>query len=360
MSQQRSILVVDDEPGIRNVMAQFFSRWGYRCRIAENGPMALSLLQESPSQAVLSDIAMDGMSGLEVTRQVLQASPRTAVVLMTGKADVGLAIKALRLGVSDFLLKPFDLQTAQRSVEQAVCKKQAVYSTEQELHGLQSSRQNPRQREKEVTTAIAEAFHRIHSLRDLETSDHAERVSRYAVGLAQKLGLSTNKQEDLRVGALLHDIGKVVIPDHILLKSGPLTEEERYTIRKHTEAGHRILAGVPGLEGAAQIVLEHHERYDGWGYPRGLRGEEICPGARIFAVADTYDALTTDRPYRKAQSDTAAREEICRHSETQFDPRMVEAFLGISPEEWLVVLSFPEGNGGIRAVPVRNIGQLGI
>ena len=106
--------------------------------------------------------------------------------------------------------------------------------------------------------------------------------------------------------------------------------------------GHRILAGVPGLEGAAQIVLEHHERHDGRGYPRGLRGEEICVGARIFAVADTYDAITTDRPYRKAQSDTAAREEICRHSETQFDPRMVEAFLDTSPEEWLAVLSFPE------------------
>ncbi|MBI4460232.1 MAG: response regulator [Acidobacteria bacterium] len=337
--EPRSILVVDDEPGIRHVMEQFFSRRGYQCRTAESGPQALSLLHDSPSQAVLSDIEMDGMNGLEVTRRVLQASPKTVVVLMTGKTDVALAIEALRLGVSDFLLKPFGLETAQRSVERAVLMKQALRSMEHELAGMQSSLQNSLQHGKKVTTAITEAFHRMHRLRDLETSGHSARVSRYAVRLAQKMGLSTSEQEDLRSGALLHDIGKVVIPDHILMKSSPLTEEEWCIIREHTEAGFSILAGVPGLEGAARIVLEHHERYDGRGYPRGLRGDEICRGARIFAVADTYDAVTSDRPYRRAQSDAAAREEIRRYSGTQFDPRIVEAFLGTSPEEWLVALS---------------------
>ncbi|MBI4458524.1 MAG: response regulator [Acidobacteria bacterium] len=299
--EELSILVVDDEQEIRNAMAQYFSGRGYKCQTAENGDRALDLVQEYPWQAVLSDLAMEGANGLEVSRKILQSNPKTAVVLMTGKGDVRAAIEAFRLGVSDFLLKPFDLPTAQRSVERAVLKKKAEQGQEEEIQRLQDSLQ----RERAMATAIAETLHWIHNLRDLETSGHSKRVSRYAVSLGQEIGLSQGEQEILRVGGLLHDIGKVVIPDRILLKTGPPTEEEWCIIRKHSEVGHRILAGVPGFESAAQIVLEHHERYDGRGYPRGVVGEGICLGARIFAVADTYDAITpialTERRSRRGQ-----------------------------------------------------------
>ena len=139
---------------------------------------------------------------------------------------------------------------------------------------------------------------------------------------------------DIQTGGLLHDIGKVVVPDRILLKPGPLTEEERMLMEKHVQAGYAILEGILGIEGVAQIVLQHHEEYAGGGYPRGLKGEEICIGARIFAVADTYDAITSDRPYRKARSYAVARKEIRKYSGLQFDPKAVEAFLSIPAQEW--------------------------
>ena len=139
---------------------------------------------------------------------------------------------------------------------------------------------------------------------------------------------------DIRTAALLHDVGKVVVPDRVLLKPGLLTEEEWALMEKHVHAGYAIMAGIPGMEAVAQIILQHHEEYAGGGYPQGLKGEEICVGARIFAVADTFDAITSDRPYRKGRSYAVAREEICRCSGLQFDPKVVKAFLRIPVQEW--------------------------
>ena len=335
MLDQQSILVVDDEPGIRDGMAALFARRGYECRTAPSGKAALSIFHEFPSQAVLSDVGMADVDGLEVTRTVLETHPETAVVLMSGRASAEVAIEALRSGASDFLLKPLDFGTAERSVQQAVSKKQVQRKTEQELLRVQGLLHEFANHNQAMRALIAESFAKMQRMRDLETFAHVRRVTAYASRLAERMGLSAAEEEALRLGALLHDIGKVVVPDRILLKPGPLTDEECSAMKNHVEAGYRIVAGIPGLEGAARIVLEHHERYGGSGYPRALRGDQICPGARIFAVADTYDAMTQDRPYRKGQSADVAREELRRCAGTLFDPQVVAAFLEIAEAEWL-------------------------
>lgn len=335
MEEYRTMLVVDDEPAVCELIAERFSYRGYDCQTANSGRRALSLFEEVQPKIVLTDIQMPDMDGLDLTRDVLTARPETTVILMTGRPDVETAIKSFRLGASDFLIKPFDFKTLERSVRQAAWKKQALQNTEMELTELKQILKDLLKQNKAVAVRAMESFCKLLEMRDIETFAHAERVSLYACWLARKMGLSAKEQKDIRIGALLHDIGKVVVPERIFLKAGPLNEEEWLVMQKHVEAGYRVIDGIPGLEGAAQIVLHHHERFGGGGYPAELVGEEICLGARIFAVADTYDALTTARPYRPAQSDPAAREEIQKQSGQQFDPKVVEAFLAIPIAEWI-------------------------
>ncbi len=174
-------------------------------------------------------------------------------------------------------------------------------------------------------------------VRDHETEGHTRRVVLYSLTLAQRLGVPDDQQLDLRRGALMHDIGKLGIPDSILLKPGPLTEEEWELMKRHPEFGVRMLEGIIFFNRAIEIIGAHHEHFDGRGYPRGLKGEEIPLGARIFAVADAFDAITSDRPYRKAQSYAVARQEIIDGRGTQFDPIVVDAFLGVAEEEWMAL-----------------------
>ncbi len=344
MLEQRSILVVDDEPVLRDGIAEMFCRSGYACRTAKSGEDALFVFREFPSQAVLSDVLMAGMDGLEVTRNVLEYQPETAVVLMSGKPDAAVAIEALRSGASDFLLKPFGFRAAERSVEQAIFKKQATWQTNQELVRLQYLLQGLRFHSHALTESLIQSLCRLQQMRDVETYAHVRRVSHCACVLARKMGLSAEEEEALRIGALLHDIGKVIIPDQILQKPGPLTEKEWGRMKLHVETGYRLLSGIPGLQEPARIVREHHESYGGGGYPRGLRDEEICLGARIFAVADSYDAMTNDRPYRKGQSPSIAREELQRCAGAMYDPNVVAAFLEIPESEWLPAPLSPEYN----------------
>jgi putative nucleotidyltransferase with HDIG domain len=174
-------------------------------------------------------------------------------------------------------------------------------------------------------------------VRDHETEGHTRRVVLYSLSLAQKLGMPEEQQLDLRRGALMHDIGKLGIPDSVLLKKGALTEEEWEMMRRHPTLGVRMLEGIVFFKGAIEVIGSHHERYDGKGYPKGLKGEEIPLGARVFSVADALDAITSDRPYRKAQPFQVARDEITRGRGTQFDPWVVDAFLSVDQEEWLTL-----------------------
>ncbi len=255
--------------------------------------------------------------------------------------DVNSAIDALASGAYDYVLKPFNTLELRNRIIRALERRKLILDNRQYQNFLE-------QKVHEQTANLQKALHRIeiayaHTLealinaldaREHETQRHSKRVSEYTLLIAKGLGIPERDLVEIERGSLLHDIGKIGISDNILLKPGKLTEEEWKEMRKHSTIGYNILNGIDFLEEAAQLVLQHHERFDGTGYPQGLAGEQILWGARIFAVVDTFDAMTSDRPYRKALGYCVAREEIIRFSGRQFDPHIVECFLNIPEEIW--------------------------
>jgi len=342
------ILVVDDDPAIREVLAEGLSECGYRCETAEDGRAALDRLRRAPCDLLISDIDMPRLDGVGLLREVRALAPDIDVILLTGMHDLDTALNVMRLGASDYLTKPFHLAQVRLTVER-VLEKQRLVRENREHHERLEARVEERTSELRRKTGEIEAlFRRLNEsyqvtlealataldARDAETLGHSARVGAYTVAVARRMGLVEPDLTHIYRGALLHDVGKIGIPDAILRKPGKLTSAEWKEMRKHPEIGARMLRGIGFLEGAVPIVLCHQERYDGKGYPARLKGETIPLGARIFAVVDTLDAMTSDRPYRKALPYEAARAEIRKFSGTQFDPKVVEVFLTIPPEEW--------------------------
>jgi putative nucleotidyltransferase with HDIG domain len=289
----------------------------------------------------MSDVHMPGMSGLDLLRFIKDHDPDVSVIMITGILDVNVAVDSLRLGASDYLTKPFELEAVRRAVNKALEQRQSVMENrcyQRELERLvheRTSELNGALREVEESYRFTlEALAAALDAREHETRAHSQRVREYAVTLAQCLGLPQEEIVDVGRGALLHDVGKIGVPDSILLKPSRLTAEEWIHMKRHPVVGYEILRGIQFLEKAAVIVLAHQERWDGRGYPNALSGNEIPLGARIFGVVDTLDAMTSDRPYRRALSFEAARTEIQRCAGTQFDPRVAQAFLSVSPATW--------------------------
>jgi putative nucleotidyltransferase with HDIG domain len=340
-NSKRRVLIVDDEPSIVKVLAEMLRPEGYRCFGCQSGEEALHLMGIQVFDVVLCDVQMPGMGGLHLLRLVREKHPCTASVMMTGEGDVRLGVQAMKEGADDYLLKPLNLDAVLTSVNQVLVRKK-----------LETDLENHRQRVEEIaeqrTAQLRQAMWRIGQtygetlqalagaldLRDNETAGHSERVMAYAVEIAIAMGCSKKLMNTIARGALLHDIGKIGTPDSILMKPGPLTVEERSVMEAHVGIGYGLLKNIAFLADAAEIVLTHHERFDGRGYPQGLSGANIPLGARIFAVADTLDAMTSDRPYRRALPFAAAREEVMRESGKQFDPQVASAFLGIDPGIW--------------------------
>jgi putative nucleotidyltransferase with HDIG domain len=247
----------------------------------------------------------------------------------------------MRSGADDYLVKPLQESAVLASLESALHKRQLEQQVE---HYRQHLEEMVAERTAEVQAALRkiersyedtlQALGAAIDLRDNETAGHSQRVCRYSIEIARAMGWPEKPMESLARGAYLHDIGKLGVLDGILLKPGPLNEEERKLMQQHVQIGFDVIRDIPFLADAAEIVLMHHERYDGGGYPRGLRGEEILPGARIFPVADTLDAITSDRPYRRASSFESAREAIRQLSGSQFDPQVVNTFLSIPENIW--------------------------
>jgi response regulator RpfG family c-di-GMP phosphodiesterase len=335
------VLAVDDERAACKLLAIMLRPPGFFCTTAATGEAALAALQRERFDAVISDLQMPGISGLELLAHVRRSYPHIAFLVTTGVDDVDVGVQAMRSGADDYLVKPLHENAVLASLERALHKRgleQQVEDYRQHLERMVADR----------TTQLRDALHQIeHSyedtlqalgaaidLRDNETAGHSQRVCRYSLELARALGWSENQLGSLARGAHLHDIGKLGIPDGILLKPGPLTPEERTRMQHHVRIGFDLVGDIAFLADAAEIVLTHHERYNGSGYPRGLKGDEILPSARIFAVADSFDAITSDRPYRRASSFESAREIIRQLSGTQFDPKVVAAFLCIPEEIW--------------------------
>jgi response regulator RpfG family c-di-GMP phosphodiesterase len=342
-----SVLVVDDESYVRDMLASLLEE-RYQCDTASDVEQAITLLGKRGYQLVLSDINMPGRSGLELLSEVTARNPNAVVVMISGSQNIESVVGALRRGAFDYIIKPFTLEAVELTVERAL-KHQALLEAnrrhEQHLEELVEEKTSQlRQMNASVNamfedlylnyratlSALASALEK----RDAETRGHSQRVVAYCLRLGQQLGLSGRELVALEHGALLHDIGKIGVPDAILLKPGALSPAEWQVMRLHIEHGADILHGIEFLRDATLVVTQHHEKWDGSGYPLGLKGEQIALNARIFAVADAVDAITSDRPYRAARSFVAATAELLSCSGTHFDPRVVAAFLAVPLDEW--------------------------
>jgi cyclic di-GMP phosphodiesterase len=336
------ILVVDDEEPIREIVTAMLQSSGYQCQQAASGKQALALLTSGDSfELVLSDLMMADMDGIGLLERTKEKYPDMPVVMVTAVHDISVALAAIRNGAYDYLLKPFEreqlLATVRRALENRRLKTEnRTYQTN--LESLVAARteqlrsaMSGLERSYDITLeALGDAL----DLKDAETEGHSKRVTAFTIAMARHRGLSDDQVRVIARGAFLHDIGKMAIPDGILRKPGPLTAEEVSIMREHCYHGYQMLRKIPFLAEASEIVYSHQEKWDGSGYPRGLRGEEIPLGSRIFSVADTLDAITSDRPYRPKQTLQAAKEEIQRFSGRQFDPDVVATFLAMPDHIW--------------------------
>lgn len=340
-SPKKKILVVDDETGIRKVICGTLKYEGHDCVGCDSGSKALELISTESFDAVISDLRMPGLDGLELLRSVRKVRPHLAFIMATGVNDARFGVEAMKEGADDYLVKPLNFEAVVKSLDYSMDRERLEIELEnyratlekmvdERTQQLQAAIHKVELTYDETLQALAAAL----DLRDNETSDHSRRVMAYCLEIAKALGCDPVQVNIIARGALLHDIGKIGIPDSIMLKPGPLTDTERSVMEKHVKIGYDLLKGISFLAGAAEIVLTHHERFDGTGYPQGLIGAEIPLGARVFALADTLDAITSDRAYRRAQSYGAAHEEISRVSRSQLDPLVVSVFLSISEATW--------------------------
>jgi response regulator RpfG family c-di-GMP phosphodiesterase len=335
------VLAIDDESSARKLLSLILGPPAFECATASGGEEAIEILRHARFDVIISDLHMPGISGMELLAKVRRRYPHMAFVVTTGVDDVEVGVQAMRSGADDYLVKPLREDVVLVSLESALHKRkleQQVENYRQNLEEMIAERTEQLQAAvcqiEQTYEDTLQALGAAVDLRDNETAGHSQRVCRYSVGIALAMGWSEKQSGSLARGAYLHDIGKLGIPDSILLKPGPLTPEEWERMRQHVQIGFDLLKDIPFLADAAEIVLTHHERYDGTGYPGGLKRDEIPLSARIFAVADTLDAITSDRPYRLARSFTAARETIRLCSDSMFDPEVVRVFLGIPEETW--------------------------
>jgi putative nucleotidyltransferase with HDIG domain len=336
------ILVVDDEETIREIVCSMLTTAHYKCRQAASGMEALALLESGEEfELMLSDLMMANLDGIGLLEKTKERFPEMPVVMVTAVHDISVALAAIRNGAYDYLLKPFEreqlLATVRRALENRRLKlENRQYQTHLEALVEARTEQLKKalvdlERSYDITLeALGDALDK----KDAETEGHSKRVTAFTIAIARAMGLSKDQIAVIARGAFLHDIGKMAIPDAILRKPGKLTADEIVIMQEHCYHGYEILKKIPFLGEAAEIVYAHQERFDGTGYPRGLKGEHIPLGARMFSVADTLDAITSDRPYRPAQSLTAARDEIKLWSGRQFDPQVVKVFLEMDENIW--------------------------
>ena len=336
------ILVVEDEEAVRETMVSTLRSANYECRGAGSGLEALALLDSGKQfEIMLCKLKMPNFEGIGLLERLQDKYSDVQFVVTTSAEDMSVALAAIRNGAYDYLLKPFDreqlLNTVSRALENRRLKvENRTYQTN--LESLVKARTEQLQNvtanlEKSYDTTL-EALGDALDRKEASTEGHSRRVTAFTIVIAKAMGLPPEQIPTIARGAFLHDIGKLAIPDAILRKPGKLTPDEMAIMQEHCFKGYQIVKKIPFLVEACDIVYSHQERYDGTGYPRGLKGEQIPLGARIVAVANTLDSITSDLPYRPKQSYQAAREEIIRWSGRQFDPEVVKAFVEIPEDIW--------------------------
>jgi response regulator RpfG family c-di-GMP phosphodiesterase len=342
MHRGPKVLVVDDDDAVRSGVAGLLNDYASDIQQAGSVSSAVCCLSEHDIDVVVCDIYMPEIPGLELIKKIREHKREVAFVVMTGSPKLPDVITALQLRAAGFLAKPFSkaqlvdaLESAYEAVRSQRRLSERLISLSSEVEEKSKKLQEAMANVKIIERSSLDALVAALDAREHETYAHSFRVRAYTSCLAEQVKYPVDLIAELESAALLHDVGKIVIPDSILLKPGSLTAEEFEQCKMHPVAGERILGSILSLRGAARIVRHHHERWDGGGYPDHLRGENVPVGARLFAIADTLDALISDRCYRPATSFANAKKEIIRCSGTQFDPAAVEAFLRIPDERWL-------------------------
>lgn len=326
------VLVVDDEDTVLNLLSVVVGRAGGRADVAKSAARARELLDQTEYACALFDKNLPDASGIELLRYARERRPRTEVLIITGYANMESAIEALRLGAFDYIVKPFDVLQVAHRLQIALERRRMRDELDALVGELRIANATLAESRQEIKRAYLETVLRLSlaaEYKDEAATDHVRRLSRYAGILARAVDATETWVENIVYAAPLHDIGNIGVPDAILRKPGPLTATERTAMRAHVTIGARILEGTTSdvLALAREIILTHHERWDGQGYPDGLSGNEIPQAAAIVAVADSFDAMTSDRPYRPRRSVSAAIQEIIACSGRQFSPEVAEAMV---------------------------------
>ena len=350
-NQSHKLLIVDDEEPIRELISQIVSREGYLCTKVACVNDALYALDKEEFSLVISDINMPGKTGLDLLRDIGNKFPEMAVIMATAVDDRKVAVHTLEQGAYGYIIKPFDRNELLISIANAIRRRELEinnfrYSHELELL-VQERTQKLKDAEQEIRDSREETIARLAKaaeFRDNETAQHTIRMGQYCSELSRKYGCDDDFCERMRVASPLHDVGKIGTPDTILLKPGRLTKEEFEIIKEHSVIGYRILADSNSdlLSLGASIALSHHEKYDGSGYPKGISGEDIPLEGRIAAVCDVFDALTSDRVYKKAMSAEKALDILLEGRGTHFDAHILDAFIEIMPKILVLKAQFAD------------------
>jgi len=356
------ILIVDDEPLIGELLTRRLSDSGYWCETAPDGGTALQKLKDAEFDLLMTDIMMPGIAGVDLMTEARRACPDIAIILVTSVIDLEVAVEALKHGAYDYITKPFDLEQVLISVARALERRRLLLESRVRRQTLEIEVASRTRQLRDALEVIQQNYHStLQALgtaldsRESESVGHSLRVAKYAVRLGRQMGLSQAQLRVLEQAAVLHDFGKIGIPDALLRNRGTLTTEEEVVVRRHPEIGYRILSGIKHLREAATVIRYHQERYDGSGYPGRFSGRQIPLGARIFAVAYTLDGHTSDRPGTAALSFEGAREKIRSAAGAALDPELVDLFLQIPLEEWEAMRqevdeNLRSGNGGRQCV----------
>ena len=340
-SSAKQILIIEDDSDLVRTLTAIMENSGFSVDVAFSGKEAKNLLKRSPPDLILLDIKLPDVDGLSLMEEIKEKLTETAIIVITGHSFLDNAIRALRSGASDFFIKPVDLKALKKATdrcleeqEKALENKRLYQEVADQNIQLEKMMKKIKGLNEELSGAYIETIKSLAEAleaRDSYTKSHSDIVADYAKRIAEKMGLPFYEIKKIIQSALLHDLGKMAMPDGILNKPGPLNEKEWEEVRKHPEKSEEILKHLTFIT-FLPIIRHHHERFDGTGYPDKLSGEKIPLGARILAVADSFEAMTRDRSYRKALSKERAIEEIKRCSGSQFDPKVVMAFLEVLKE----------------------------
>ena len=327
------ILIADDSSDIRNLLTRYLEKEHCRVFKAVDGNSAYNKLRDNLYDLCLLDVNMPGQNGIDILRKIKKEnSIDTAIIIMTGYRDISVIIKIMRLGAADYIQKPFHHEELKIVIKRTLENHRIKLENIRYKYYLEKEIDKKTIEIKSAYFDIVNAFANTIGIRDHYTGRHAQRVCRIASILGKEIGFNSKEIDKLKIGALLHDIGKIGITDKILRKSSRLTRKEFNEIKKHPQIGYTLIKDIKSLTQVIPYILFHHERYDGCGYPNGLKGNKIPIQGRILALADALEAMTGERPYRKCLSLENVYKEIVNNAGTQFDPEIVEIFIKLWKE----------------------------